>query len=374
MKRILLVLTFILALADSAEACSRKPDSLTVKIGQMLMIGFRGLDAKSEPRLEEDIRNRRIGGVVLFDYDVPSASTVRNIESPEQVVRLVSELQGMSSIPLFVAIDQEGGRICRLKPARGFPQSLSAARLGGLDNPDSTKAAAASTAALLKRLNINMDLAPDVDLNVNPDNPVIGRLERSFSKDERVVTRHARIFIDQFHAAGIIPVLKHFPGHGSSTTDTHRDFTDVTATWSGNELEPYRKLIREGYDDPVMTAHVFNARLDSLNPATLSKAIISGILRQDLGFRGVVVSDDMQMRAISGLYGLETAIRLAIEAGADILLFGNNASTYEPEIAEKATGIIRNLVIEGSISPRRIDESYRRIMALKQRTLYASHK
>ncbi len=370
MKRLLLVLTFILALAESAEASSRRTDSLTVKIGQMLMIGFRGLDAKSEPRLEKDIRTRRIGGVVLFDYDVPSASTVRNIESPDQVMRLVSKLQEMSSIPLFVAIDQEGGRISRLKPARGFPKSLSAAHLGRLDNADSTRVAAAASASLLRRLKINMDLAPDVDLNVNPDNPVIGKLDRSFSGDHRIVTRHARIFIEQFRAAGIIPVLKHFPGHGSSTTDTHRDFTDVTATWSKNELEPYRALIREGYDDPVMTAHVFNARLDSLHPATLSKAIIGGMLRHDLGFRGVVVSDDMQMKAIAGLYGLEQAISLAIGAGADILLFGNNASTYEPEIAEKAAGIIRKLVKQGVVTPRRIDESYRRIMDLKQRTLY----
>jgi beta-N-acetylhexosaminidase len=370
MKRILLALTFILALAGSAEASSRRTDSLTVKIGQMLMIGFRGLDAKSEPGIEGDIRKRRIGGVVLFDYDVPSASTVRNIESAGQVVRLVSELQEMSSIPLFVAIDQEGGRISRLKPARGFPQSLSAAHLGRLDNADSTKVAAAATAALLKSLKINMDLAPVVDLNVNPDNPVIGKLDRSFSKDDRIVTRHARIFIEQFRAAGVIPVIKHFPGHGSSTTDTHKDFTDVTATWSNNELKPYRNLIREGYDDPVMTAHVFNARIDSLHPATLSKATINGILRQELGFGGVVVSDDMQMKAISSLYGLETAIRLAIDAGADILLFGNNASTYDPDIAEKATGIIRKLVRQGDIAPRRIDESYRRIMALKERTLY----
>jgi beta-N-acetylhexosaminidase len=369
MKRFVLLMMAALLGAEPAAAAPRGEDSLSVKIGQMIMIGFRGLDARKEPRLEADLRSRGIGGVVLFDYDLPSASPVRNIDSPEQVVRLVSELQSMSKVPLFVAIDQEGGRVSRLKPSRGFPPSVTAAHLGALDNPDSTRAAAASIAALLKRLKINMDLAPDVDLNINPDNPVIGRLGRSFSKDPKVVTRQARIFVDEFRAAGVIPVLKHFPGHGSSTTDTHKDFTDVTATWKKSELNPYRNLIRNGYDFPVMTAHVFNARLDGTYPATLSKPVVDSLLRRDLGFRGVVISDDMQMRAISSLYGLETAIRLAIDAGVDILLFGNNAGVYDPEIAEKATGIIRSLVERGLVTPERIDRSYRRIISLKQRTI-----
>jgi beta-N-acetylhexosaminidase len=367
MKKLLITLLLMLAPLPAVFAAHRKPDSLSVKIGQMIMVGFRGLDASGEPRLADDIRKRHIGGVVLFDYDVPSASPVRNIESAEQVKRLVGELQGMSSIPLFVAIDQEGGRIIRLKPARGFPRSVSAAHLGMLDNPDSTRQAAATTAGLLRSLKINMDFAPDVDLNTNPDNPVIGKLERSFSGKPDVVTRQAKIFVDGFHAAGIVPVLKHFPGHGSSTKDTHKDFTDVTGSWSKTELEPYRELVRNGYDDAVMTAHVFNAHLDNINPATLSKAVIDGVLRGEIGFMGVVFSDDMQMRAIADRYGLEAAIRLAIEAGVDVLLFGNNASAYDPEIAQKASGIIRELVEKGVITRERIDLSYRRIMKLKQR-------
>ncbi|NTV02342.1 MAG: glycoside hydrolase family 3 [Chlorobiaceae bacterium] len=367
MKKLLIPLLLLLATPSHAGAAHRKPDSLSVKIGQMLMVGFRGLGAESEPRLADDIRKRHIGGVVLFDYDVPSASPVRNIESAAQVQRLVDGLQGMARVPLFIAIDQEGGRICRLKPARGFPPSVSAAHLGRLDNADSTRQAAATTAALLQSLKINMDFAPDVDLNTNPENPVIGKLERSFSANPDVVTRQAKIFVDEFHAAGVIPVLKHFPGHGSSTKDTHKAFTDVTATWSKTELEPYRNLVSEGYEDAVMTAHVFNARLDSSNPATLSNAVVDGVLRREIGFGGVVFSDDMQMQAISGRYGLEAAIRLAIGAGVDILIFGNNASAYDPQIAETATAIIRKLVKSGTITPERIDRSYRRIMKLKQR-------
>jgi beta-N-acetylhexosaminidase len=338
----------------------------------MLMIGFRGLDARSEPRLEEDIRNRGIGGVVLFSYDVASASPLRNIASPDQLRNLATELQSMSTVPLFIAIDQEGGRVNRLKRAYGFPPTVSAGHLGALDNADSTSLAAGTTGALLRQMNINMNLAPDVDLNTNPDNPVIGKLERSFSKDPEVVSRQAGISVDAFHRFGIIAALKHFPGHGSSTTDTHKDFTDVTATWSSQELEPYRTLIKQGYNDPVMTAHVFNAGLDSLYPATLSKAIVGGLLRGQLGFRGVVISDDMQMKAIADRYGLEKAIFQAIDAGVDILLFGNNVSEYDPKIAEKATDIIRKLLDEGSISHERIDQSYRRIMALKARTISIS--
>lgn len=361
-------LIFLLLLVP-AQAFASAPDSLSIKIGQMLMIGFRGIDASGEPRLRDDLQQRGVGGVVLFDYDVPSASKLRNIESPAQVRKMAEDLQAMAPIPLFIAVDQEGGRICRLKASRGFPPSVSAAHLGRLDNPDSTRTAARATAALLSSLRINMDLAPDVDVDTNPDNPVIGKLERSFSKHPDIVTRNARIFVEEFRSAGIIPALKHFPGHGSSTTDTHKAFTDITRTWSKKELDPYRKLIREGYDGPVMTAHVFNSRLDADYPATLSKKVVGGLLRQELGFRGVVMSDDMQMQAIAGQYGLETAIRLAIDAGVDILIFGNNVAAYDPEIAEKASKIIRQLVDDGLLTPGRIDESFRRIISLKQRTI-----
>lgn len=368
MKKGLHALILLLLLCPSVVKAQSRPDSLSIRIGQMLMIGFRGLDLKSAPTIEADISKRGIGGVVLFDYDVPTASPVRNIESPAQLARLTSELQQRSKIPLLIAIDQEGGRVCRLKTSRGFPPTVSAARLGALDNADSTRQAAASTAALLNSLGINMNLAPCVDLRVNPSCPVIGKLDRSYSADACVVTRHAGIVADTFRLGRVIPVLKHFPGHGSSTQDTHKDFTDVTATWSKQELEPYRQLIRQGYEYPVMTAHVFNARIDSLYPATLSRATIDGLLRNELQFRGVVISDDMQMKAIADRYGLEEAIRLAIDAGVDILLFGNNVS-YDPDIAAKAARIIRHLVEKGSIAPERIDASYRRIMELKTRTL-----
>ncbi len=358
----LLLFTFFCASAHAAN----KPDSLSVKIGQMLMIGFRGLSVAEAPQISADIRERDIGGVVLFDYDVPSHTPLRNISSPEQLARLTLELQKITKIPLLIAIDQEGGKVNRLKPTRGFPPSLSAAHLGELNNADSTRAAALQCARTLKAMHISLNLAPVADLNVNADNPVIGKLGRSFSADPAIVISNSTLTCQAYREEGIIPTLKHFPGHGSSTTDTHLDFTDITASWSEKELEPYGALIAAGYRDPIMTAHVFNGKLDPLYPATLSKAMLDGMLRGKLGFEGVIVSDDMQMKAIADRYGLETAIQLAIEAGVDMLLFGNNTS-YDPEIASKATAIIRSLLQKKIITEERIDRSYRRIMELKKR-------
>lgn len=369
MKPVLTVL-FSLFLHSLTACAAQAPlqDRLDMKIGQMVMIGFRGTSLEESPGLTEDITRLNLGGVVLFDYDVPSGSPGRNITSPDQLRQLTSELQQASRIPLLIAVDQEGGRIARLKTKYGFPKSISAGRLGQLNNADSTFRATLSIAETLEKAGINVNFAPVVDLDSNPDNPVIGSLERSFSADPDEVTSHASAAVKALHAKKIIATLKHFPGHGSSATDTHKDFTDITESWKKTELMPYRKLVDEGYRDLVMTAHVFNASLDPVYPATLSKPVITGLLRDSLGFSGVVISDDMQMKAVADHYSLETAIPLAIEAGVDILLFANN-STYDAGIAEKAVTIIRSLVEKGTVSPARIDSSYRRIMALKQHYL-----
>ena len=370
MKKILLptvALLFFFIFSLPAFA-AQQPDSLSIKIGQMLMIGFRGMSVDIAPEITADITQRRVGGIVLFDYDVPARSPSRNIASPQQLSTLTLELQKLSNIPLLIAIDQEGGKVNRLKQSRGFPASVSAEFLGRLNNPDSTSAAAAETARTLQAMHISMNLAPVADLNTNPDNPVIGKLGRSFSSDPATVISNLKLTVSAYHNEGIIATLKHFPGHGSSTTDTHRDFTDITASWSEQELEPYRVLIAAGYKDAVMTAHVFNGKLDTLYPATLSKTTLTDLLRNKLGFKGVIVSDDMQMKAIADHYGLGPAIRLAIEAGVDILLFGNNTS-YDPAIASKATKIINSLIQQKIITLERIDQSYQRIMKLKKRYL-----
>jgi beta-N-acetylhexosaminidase len=171
-------------------------------------------------------------------------------------------------------------------------------------------------------------------------------------------------FIAAHHQRGVLTTLKHFPGHGSSRSDSHLGFTDVSDTWTRDELEPYARIIEAGQADAIMTAHIFNSHLDKQDPATLSPATINGLLRGELGFEGVVISDDLQMAAITAHYGFETAIRKALEAGVDILVFGNNLN-YDEEIVPRTIKVIRSLVDTGVISEARIDLSYQRIMRLK---------
>ncbi len=340
--------------------------SLDLKIGQMVMLGFRGLEVSDQLPIVQDIRTHHLGGVVLFNYDVPMNTPVRNIQSPAQVKALVAGLQAVASVPLLVAIDQEGGRVRRLREEHGFPPAPSPQSLGAANDVSGTYNAASMIAQTLAELGINLNFAPVVDLNTNPDNPIIGKIERSFSADPAVVTAHALAFIRAHHEHGVLCALKHFPGHGSSTADSHQGFVDITSTWSSAELEPYTSIIKAEQADAIMTAHVFNATLDPQYPATLSEPAITGLLRKSLGYDGVVVSDDIQMEAIRQHYGHETAVAAAIEAGVDIILIGNN-TIYEEGIAGRTVGIIQQLVRDGKISETRIAEAYQRIQRLKSR-------
>lgn len=342
------------------------PD-LETQIGQMIMVGFRGMHVDADNPILKDIRDRKIGGVILFEYDVPAKIAKRNISSPEQVWALIAQLQEASSVPLFVAIDQEGGRVNRLKEKYGFPPTVSAQFLGTRNDLELTAEYARTTAKTLKRLGIHINFAPSVDVNANPENPVIGKLERSFSADPADVTRHAEVWVREHKGQGVLSALKHFPGHGSSKADSHLGFVDVTETWSEKELEPYRALISAGECEIVMSAHIFNSHLDPDLPATLSARVLTGILRNQLGFQGLIVSDDLQMKAISAHYGLKTALAHGINAGLDLLVFGNNASEFEPDIAARAIGHIKELVDEGTVSRERISESFLRIRQLKSK-------
>jgi beta-N-acetylhexosaminidase len=340
--------------------------SLQERIGQMLLVGFRGLTVDDQHPIVQDIRERSLGGVVLFSYDRPDGTPARNVASPAQLKALNATLQAAAATPLLIAIDQEGGKISRLPEKKGFPPTVSAQALGSINDPAHTYAQELAMAETLAGLGVNLNLAPVVDLNSNPDNPIIGKLERSFSSDPAIVTSHALEFIRAHHERGVQCTLKHFPGHGSSADDSHLGVVDVTATWSRTELEPYAAIIKAGAADAIMTAHVFNAKLDPRYPATLSKPIITGILRGELGYDGVVLSDDMQMGAITQQYGFDTAIATAIEAGVDILTLANNV-VYEAGIAARALGVIERLVRGGQVSEARIDESFQRIQRLKRR-------
>jgi len=345
--------------------------TLREKIGQLLLVGFRGMVPAECAGIARDIREHHLGGIILFDQDmaggtIDSGPRRRNIESPAQVRALLAHLQAQAALPLLVSIDQEGGRVNRLKPAYGFPPSISHQELGRLDLPAETRRQAALTAQTLAGLGINLNLAPVVDLDANPDNPIIQGKGRSFSGDPEAVARHAAEFVRAHRAQGVLTCAKHFPGHGSAAGDTHLGLVDVTATWHERELIPFRRLIEADLCDVIMSAHVINRRLDPTLPATLSAAVQTGLLRDQLGFQGVLTSDDMEMKAISSHFGLEQSIPLAIGAGIDVLCFGNNLH-YDPAIAGKAAAILLRAVESGRIPEARIDQSYQRVLALKRK-------
>jgi beta-N-acetylhexosaminidase len=350
--------------------------ALEAKIGQMLLVGFRGTTAQTATSVLDDIRNRSLGGVVLFSRDQPSGAPVRNIVSPKQLAALTAALQSAAgesdvTLPLIVAVDEEGGEVARLDPSHGFPDTESAEALGERNDADYTREAAHRIATTLRDAGVNLNLAPVVDLNVNPDNPIIGALGRSFGADPDLVVRQARAFVRGHRQVGVPTTLKHFPGHGTSTSDSHLGVVDVTNTWSAAELQPYQWLIPEGMADSILTAHVFNARLDPEYPATLSNATIDGLLRGELGYDGVVISDDMQMGAIRQAYGYVDAVRLALHAGVDMLTIANQ-QLFEAQIVERTIEIVLGLVADGQLSEARIDRSWRRIGALKARLTAAT--
>ena len=269
---------------------------LKKQIGQMIMIGFRGTEASADSYFERSekqgseeqssegsyivkvIQDLKIGGVVLFDYDIPSKSFPRNIINPEQTKSLISDLKKYSSVPLFIAVDAEGGKVNRLKPEYGFiaiPSPVEMGR-GSIEN---TEKIANGLAKELKDLGFNMNLAPVVDVNINPKNPIIGGLDRSFSADPAQVFEHSKAFILAHRQNNIITVAKHFPGHGSSSNDSHLGIVEITQSYKEEELIPYERLQDEGLLDSVMIAHVINRNVDANFPATLSPLFIEGILR-----------------------------------------------------------------------------------------------
>lgn len=359
MKRILVVCLLAAKLIPCANA--QEVDSLDIMIGQMIMVGIGDFnELKKEETIFEEIRANRVGGVILFEKNINPK------KSEEKMKEMLSYAQKQAEIPLFISIDQEGGLVNRLKTKYGFPKSVSAQYLGELNNLDSTSYYAKQTAATLYKLGINMNFAPSVDVNVNPENPVIGKVKRSYSADPYEVAEQAQAVVEAHDLFGVATVLKHFPGHGSSKNDSHLGLTDVSKTWRFKELIPYKALLDSGKVRAIMSAHIVNEIMDeSKLPATLSPFVISGVLRGFLGFDGVVVSDDMQMKAISAEYGLEESIKMAVNAGIDILLFGNNVAGYDLAASKKIHAIIKSFVEKGEISNARIAESYRRIISLK---------
>ena len=334
-------------------------------IGRMFMVGFRGQEVEADDWIFQAIAEYHIGSVILFARNMDGG--VQNISSPEQLQRLTGQLRAAAgSRPLLISVDQEGGRVCRLRAGDGFPATMSASELAGLADAE-VRAEAARMARTLAEMGINWNLAPVVDLDLNPDNPIIGRYGRSFAAEPDRVVHLARLFIQAHHQAGIACCLKHFPGHGSAGQDSHKGFVDVTDCWQKHELTPFARLIDEGYVDAVMTGHLINRRLDPAGlPATLSRPVLHGLLREELGFDEVIVSDDLQMGAITRRWGLVEAVRMAVLAGVDLLTIGNNLASGEDDVL-LAIRTVENMLDRGEVDADYIRAAIGRIITLQEK-------
>ncbi|MBT8354230.1 MAG: hypothetical protein KJO60_06890 [Desulfofustis sp.] len=341
--------------------------NVTTHLGSLLIVGFLGPTLDQGMPIHRDILDHGLGGVILFNRCLHNPDQTANIVSPGQLKELCTELQNLAPRTLLIGVDQEGGKVRRLWPEAGF-EDLCSARQMGSDTDDTalTREQAQTTAAMLAELGINCNFAPVVDLNTNTSNPIIGTLERSFSDDPLHVARHAAAWIDAHRTRGVLSCVKHFPGHGSSAADSHLGFVDISENWERHELEPYRILLRQDMVDLVMTGHLFNRHLDTDHPATLSAPIIDGLLRTELGYQGVVVSDDMQMKAISDHYGFEEAVCRSLAAGVDMLVFGNNLE-YGSDICPRAIKAMDDGLARGVLSEERLLRSLGRVNKLKER-------
>ncbi len=323
--------------------------TLQEKIGQLFMLGFMGTGVSKE--WARVMTEYQPGGIILFS---------RNLESRDQIVRLTNELQKRVHVPLLISIDQEGGRVSRLP--KGFTIFPPAEVVGHRHSTKLAYAAAATIAKELRAVGVNMNMAPVLDVNSNPANPIIG--DRAFGATPTVVCEYGLASMAGLQDHRVVACGKHFPGHGDTTKDSHKELPVVTASVErlrDIEVRPFQHAIANGLAS-VMTAHVVYEALDPAVPATLSPTILRALLREDLGFDGLVLTDDLEMHAIIGHYGIEEAAVRAFLAGADMLLI---CKDQDRELA--AMEAMLTAVKDGTISEARLEASLRRIARVKER-------
>nr|WP_193394484.1 beta-N-acetylhexosaminidase [Paenibacillus sp. A3] len=332
--------------------------TLEEKVGQLIQAGFHSQEP--DEHILDLIERRRIGGVILF---------TRNVQDPAQVAALTGKLQEAAqragTAPLWISIDQEGGMVARITEGVALMPGAMAIAAGG--SVEAAYEAALVSGRELRALGINMNFAPDLDINNNPTNPVIG--VRSFGEAPEAVAEYGAASIRGFQDAGVSATAKHFPGHGDTAMDSHLDLPTIPHSRErieAVELVSFRRAVASGVD-AVMSSHiVFPAFEPERLPATLSRRVLTGLLREELGFDGVIVTDCMEMQAIAAHYGTVQAAVLAVEAGADIVLI-----SHSRQLQEGALDALLEAVRSGRISEERIDASVRRLLALKRKRLAA---
>ncbi|MEO5806932.1 glycoside hydrolase family 3 N-terminal domain-containing protein [Devosia sp.] len=346
----------LLALSAPAHAAT-----LDQMAGQMIIVGFQGdnVGDKSVVALRAEIAAGHIGGVMYLKTNVASLAAVKAMNEAFKAAS--------PGLPPFITLDQEGGAVERLTKDVGFTEVPNARTIAADNSVPGAEAIYEKMAQSIADLGFTVNFGPVADVDINPNNQIIAKFGRSFSADPAVVAAYDGAFIEAHDKAGVVVALKHFPGHGSSTGDSHEGFVDISNTWSPKELEPYRDLFAKGYAGMVMVGHLFHkdySDADAKTPASLSHQWITGVLRGQLGFTGVAISDDLEMGAIRQHFTPEQTVTEAVRAGLDVLLFSNTAA-YSPGLGEKIRGI---LVAEAKADPEfaaRIEQSYDRIVALK---------
>jgi beta-N-acetylhexosaminidase len=366
-----LLLIVIVEGCAATAAIESAPPKPPLPVADLLLVGFRGSQVEGSEEIRSLVCDVKVGGLILFERDAATGQS-RNIVSPEQVKQLTADLQALAlqcaGRPLLIAADNEGGLVMRLSSRVGYLPTPAPQEMGDQGDVAQTELEARRMGATLREAGINWNLAPVVDVAVNPLNPAVVTLGRTFSSDPKQVIAQARAFIQGMHEAGVLTSLKHFPGHGSSRTDSHHGFVDVTETADLKvELEPYRVLIKEGLADSVMTAHVFNRGIDMALPATLSRYTISRYLRGKLGYKGLVVSDDLLMGAIRQRYGVEEAAILTLQATVDVLLVSQNQGRYEQGAAVRVVAAIHRGIKDGRLSRKAVQSALDRVEAFRRR-------
>lgn len=362
MKKLISFITLLFVVNVALAQQDEQEMPLREKVARMLIVGFRGTEINENSPVVVDIKQRKVGGIILFEHNITLVE--KKLNSVERLRTMCEKIKTLADYPIIISIDQEGGKVNRLKKKYGFVPSVTQEYLGKADKEDTTRYYAAEMARQLVDLGFNTNFTPCVDVNVNSACPVIAKHGRSFSSDESKVIEHGEYVIDEHNKRGVITAIKHFPGHGSSTVDSHLGFTDVTETWQERELEPFKALLADETQNMVMISHVYNKKIDEKYPATLSEKTINGLLRQKLGWNGVVITDDMHMKAIADHYTLKESLTLAINAGVDMIILSSNIPGNMAPISEQAIKAIVEQVNAGVISEERIDEAYYRITNL----------